>query len=308
MLEKNFLKFANFAKLTLIYLIAVILFGAWVRTSLSGAGCGDHWPLCNGNILPLNSSTKTWVEFSHRISSGLSGLLVLILMIFGFKFFPKKHVGRFFSVGAFIFILLEGAIGALLVKRGLVTTNPSLERAIVTALHLINTQILLGFLTGIIFFSKRENFGSIIDMIPKGLSLILGLLLLVSASGAIVALGDLIFPALNLTEGIKQDFAETSHWLIRLRLIHPILAIGTALMVFIFSLKRPDEFGKLKSILSWVVFIQLVAGLLNVILLAPSWMQIVHLGVACFLWILIIWLWFSEATLKNQASKAHVHL
>ena len=59
-----------------LYTIIVILWGAWVRISHSGNGCGDHWPLCGGEFIPTEATAKTWIEYSHRMMSGLYGLIV----------------------------------------------------------------------------------------------------------------------------------------------------------------------------------------------------------------------------------------
>src|SRR5262249_24948503 len=72
---------ARFAWLLVVYNIAVILWGAYVRATGSGAGCGSHWPLCNGEIVPRAAQAQTLIEFTHRITSGISLLLVAILAV-----------------------------------------------------------------------------------------------------------------------------------------------------------------------------------------------------------------------------------
>jgi len=55
--------FAKAAWGVLAYSILVILWGAYVRISFSGDGCGDHWPLCHGEVIPTAPSVKTLIEF-----------------------------------------------------------------------------------------------------------------------------------------------------------------------------------------------------------------------------------------------------
>ena len=71
--------FSRWAWLTLAWNVVVILWGAWVRASGSGAGCGSHWPLCNGEVLPTDPKVETLIEFTHRLSSGVALVLVVVL-------------------------------------------------------------------------------------------------------------------------------------------------------------------------------------------------------------------------------------
>ncbi|MFN8454080.1 MAG: COX15/CtaA family protein [Anaerolineae bacterium] len=74
-------RFAKYVWTVLAYNLAVILWGAFVRASGSGAGCGSHWPLCNGEVIPRTPQMETLVEFTHRLTSGLALLLVIGLTI-----------------------------------------------------------------------------------------------------------------------------------------------------------------------------------------------------------------------------------
>ena len=91
------MKLASFAKYAwgvLAFNLIVILWGAYVRASSSGAGCGSHWPLCNGEIIPRTPTIKTVIEFSHRLSSGLALLLTIGLVVWAFRALAKKHPAR----------------------------------------------------------------------------------------------------------------------------------------------------------------------------------------------------------------------
>ena len=84
-------RFARFARTLLGYTLGVILFGAGVRITDSGAGCGQHWPTCNGEVLHLPKSLHTLIELTHRLTSGLSLLAVLGLLIGAFRLYPRGH-------------------------------------------------------------------------------------------------------------------------------------------------------------------------------------------------------------------------
>src|SRR5215471_14879131 len=91
---------SSFAWFTLAYNVAVVLWGAFVRATGSGAGCGSHWPLCNGELLPLTSQAQTLIEFTHRATSGLSLALVITLLIWTWRHTAKGEFSRYSAAAA----------------------------------------------------------------------------------------------------------------------------------------------------------------------------------------------------------------
>jgi heme a synthase len=285
-------RFARYSWLTLACNVVVVLWGAIVRATGSGAGCGNHWPLCNGEVLPRSPRIETIIEFSHRLSSGVALLLVVGLVVGAFRLRSRGHSARKAAVFSLVFMLGEAAVGAGLVLFELVAGNQSMARALFVATHLLNTFLLLAALTLTAHFASggapfrlRGN-----GLLGGGIALGLCGLLLSGVSGAIAALGDTLFPATSLTHALEQDLSPTAHLLIRLRLFHPGIAIAAGLLVIYVSLRLlKARLGTEISRFAWwtggLVFIQLLAGLVNVLLLAPVWMQIVHLLLADLLWI-----------------------
>src|SRR5512136_1928461 len=141
------MRLTRFAWLVLAWNVAVILWGAFVRASGSGAGCGAHWPLCNGEVVPRAPALETMVEFMHRATSGIALLLVVALAAWVFRARPKGHPARRAAGASVVFILVEAAVGAALVLFGLVAENDSVARALFMAGHLANTFVLLACLT-----------------------------------------------------------------------------------------------------------------------------------------------------------------
>ena len=86
--------FIRFAWITLAVTIVVIVWGAVVRTTGSGAGCGSHWPLCNGGVVPLAPTTATIIEFTHRLTSGVAMILALVLALWARRLFPVGQRAR----------------------------------------------------------------------------------------------------------------------------------------------------------------------------------------------------------------------
>jgi heme A synthase len=287
-------RLARFAWAVLAYNVAVIVWGAYVRASGSGAGCGAHWPLCNGEIIPRAGRVATLVEFSHRLTSGAALAAVVFLLIWTWRACRPGHPARSGAALSLFFMLTEAGVGAGLVLFQLVADNASFARAMFLAVHLVNTFTLLACLTATAWWlsggaplrleGRRGRVWSVV-------LLCLGVLT-ASTSGAIAALGDTLFPTASLTEGLWADLSMTSHVLIRLRVLHPALAVAAALALIASGRRLADGQGetaaRLARGLSALAMLQISLGLLNVILLAPIWLQLLHLLVADAVWISLI--------------------
>ncbi len=303
--------FTSFAWFVLVYNVAVILWGAYVRATGSGAGCGGHWPLCNGDVLPRAPAVETLIEYSHRIMSGLSLLLVGLLLYWAWSLFLKGDRVRKVALVAALLIVLEALIGAGLVLFDLVGGNTSITRAVVGALHLVNTFMLLGALTLTALWSSQIETRKVQMRSPHMVLLVLALLgvLIIGVSGAIAALGDTLFPTETLSEGIAMDLDPSTHVLVRLRLLHPVIAVAVGLYIVLYMRilqlrgSRMD-LSTLGWIVSTLVLVQWLAGVVNLLMLAPVWMQILHLLLADLLWILLII--FSDALLRPVPAEAIV--
>lgn len=298
-------RLARFAWIVLVYNIGVILWGAYVRATGSGAGCGSHWPLCNGQVVPRAASVETLIEFSHRLTSGLALVAVVGLLVWTWRVCPPGHPARRGAVYSMVFMLAEAAVGAALVLFQLVADNASLGRALFMAVHLVNTFALVACLT---LTAHWLSGGAPVRPghrpgTAAGLALFGAGLLLVGTSGAVAALGDTLYPARSLAEGLWADLSPTSHLLIRLRVLHPALAIGVsvalALLAPRYARRTPDR--RARRAARAVVLLagaQLAAGFVNVLLLAPVWMQMLHLLLADALWIAFVL--FGASTLAGE--------
>lgn len=288
-------RFAIYAWAVLAYNLLVILWGAYVRATGSGAGCGSHWPLCNGEVVPRSPQAETLIEFTHRLSSGLAFLLVVGLLVWAFRTFPRGHIVRWAAGLSMLFMIAEALIGAGLVIFQLVAYNDSIARALSIAAHLVNTFLLL---TGLTLSARWAAGGEPVRLRRQGVfGWLLGLgfiaMLVLGVSGALTALGDTLFPAGSLAEGLKQDFSPTAHFLIRLRLLHPVIAVSVTLFLILVAtlcrLSRPGPASSAFSqALTLLLLLQLGAGVINVALLAPVWMQLVHLFLADLIWVVLV--------------------
>ena len=277
------------AWLTLSWNVAVILWGAFVRASGSGAGCGAHWPLCNGEVVPRAPAVATLIEFTHRLTSGVALLLVLFLAFRVFRSRPKGHPARRAAALSVVFILSEAAVGAGLVLFRLVADNESVARALFMSVHLMNTFVLLACLTLTAHFCSTDARPSLAAGRAWPFAAGAAALLLVGTSGAIAALGDTLYPSRSLLGGLAADLSPTAHALVRLRLAHPLLAlVGAAAAAFaaLPALRAGDAPSRRAArTVVGLLLLQLRAGLANVALLAPVWLQLVHLLLADLVWI-----------------------
>jgi len=292
-MNKNFFK--KYSWFLVGYNVLVILWGAVVRATGSGAGCGNHWPLCNGEAIPTPRHIEQLIEYSHRISSALDGFLVILLVIFAFRLFAKGSKIRQWAVLALVFILIEGLLGRSLVVNDWVAGNVSVARAVAVAVHLANTYILLATLAVTAWLAQVDEQVSLRREKLANTLVIIGLVLVIafSAMGAVTALGDTLFPAESLLSDIQKDFDPTSNFLIQLRVIHPVLAIlsGGYLFYALNHLKQRQHGSRVTrtvNILFGLMVIQGLAGGITILTLAPLIMQVTHLMLADTFWIALV--------------------
>ncbi len=304
--------FAKFSWAVLAYTIFVILWGAMVRATGSGAGCGSHWPLCNGEVVPLAPQIETIIEYGHRLTSGLALIFVIVMFVWAWRSYPKGHHVRLGALLSFVFIIIESLIGAALVLFELVAYNDSTARAIVIALHLVNTFILLAVMTLTAWWASG---GQPMRWRGQGwlgwaVALSFASLLAVGATGAVVALGDTLFPPETLREGLEQKFDPEAHFAVRLRAWHPLIAIiagvFTIAVMNIYKQTNPTTTIKwMTQSFTGLYIFQLIVGAFNVVLLAPLWMQVFHLLVSDVL-LIIFTIFVAEAFAdKSIAEERH---
>jgi heme A synthase len=283
-------RFAIYAWAVLAYNLFVVAWGAFVRATGSGAGCGSHWPLCNGEVVPRAPQLETVIEFTHRLSSGLALVAVVVMTFWAFRAFPSGHRVRGGTLAVLVLIIVEALLGAGLVLFELVADNDSLLRALSMVAHLVNTFLLIGALAVTAWWASG---GEAVHLRGRGATAALAAIglaavLLTGASGAVAALGDTLFPARTLAEGMAADLSPTSHLLLRLRVLHPLIAILTGAYLLLMAralVRQPRSSPAAYTALTILVIVQLAAGAVNVFLLAPVWLQLVHLLLADLVWI-----------------------
>ena len=287
--------FPTFAWGVLAYNILVVLWGAVVRATGSGAGCGSHWPLCNSVVVPNDPQIETLIELSHRLTSGIAGILVIVLLVWAFHAYPRQHRVRLGAGLSLLFIITEGLVGAGIVLLRHVADNPSTARIFSISGHLVNTFILLGVLTLTAWWASGGAALRLRGQGMVGAMLWLGIVgtLLIGTTGAITALAGTLFPVTSIAQGLQQDLSSTAHPAVRLAIVHPLLAVSVGVfLVWMSNWVRMQRPSPVTSRLAWAMTVmfglQIVGGLVNVVLHAPVWMQLVHLLMADALWIILV--------------------
>ena len=286
-------RFARYAWSVLAFNIAVVLWGAFVRATGAGAGCGKHWPLCNGEMLPRSPSLNTIIEFTHRVTSGIDLALVALLVCVGLP----QHFRRATPCGS------EPPFrpSSCSPKRfsappsSCWNTSPATQssaHAYSLSAHLLNTLTLLACLTLTAWWTTHRAPAPQRPDAPRGWPpCSLGVVMILGVSGAIAALGDTLFPSRSLAEGLARDFDPAASIFVRLRILHPVIAALAAAWLLFYAAasagRRPDLRPRAWLLLAMLAA-QITAGVANLLLSAPVWMQIVHLLLADALWISLV--------------------
>jgi cytochrome c oxidase assembly protein subunit 15/protoheme IX farnesyltransferase len=271
----------------LIYNIFVILWGALVRATGSGAGCGEHWPLCNGAVVPVMPQMHTMIEFTHRATSGLALLAVIGSYLAFRKAFSSQHLARRAAFWSLILMINETLVGAALVILGLVAGSRSPWRAVVLSFHLINTLLLLGALTLTAWWSAfAKPVWAPDPRVRKLILMAVAAVLLTSAAGGIAALGDTLYPASTLQQGLADELSSDSPAIVRLRVIHPLLAVAAG--AFLFWLAMTYSVPVWGNAILGLTLAQFLLGGLNIFLLTPVWTQLTHLLLTDLLWVSLL--------------------
>ncbi len=308
-------KFAKFAWFALGFNLLVIIWGVFLRASKSGDGCGEHWLTCNGELIPSAPQFKTVIEYSHRMTTAIDGLVMLVLVVLAVAIWYRsrsrqhRHV-MYAAIASLFFVITEAAVGAGLVLTGNTAVAVTDVRPFWAMGHLVNTFVLLVFLTLTAWLASRER--RILQWPDTKTSVLIALgfvlLLFVGMSGTLAALSNMLFPSASIADGIAQDFSATSNVVLRLRLSHPILSVITGVYLFFFSgwlrsrVVQGSNTAWWSGVLSALVISQIVFGAVTLLTHGPIIMQLVHLFMADALWISFVML--TASFLTNELTSA----
>jgi cytochrome c oxidase assembly protein subunit 15 len=117
--------------------------------------------------------------------------------------------------------------------------------------------------------------------------------MIVGVTGSLAALGDTLFPASSLGLALAQDFSAASGWLVRWRWMHPTVAFLSSIALIwllVRAARRTTSWDNrgLSALVLLLLAAVYVLGLLDVVLLAPLWVQVAHLLAADTLWAALV--------------------
>lgn len=295
----------RYAWVVVAYNILVILWGAVVRATGSGAGCGDNWPLCNGDFVPHHPRLATVIEFAHRQSTTVATVLIIGLVVWTFYTTKRGARARRAAVASMAFLVTEALLGAVLVLGGYVEDNISTARVVMQSIHFTNTMLLLGSMALTAWWlgdSFRGNSAQPKQSLATPTWLAVAATLVMGATGSLAALADTLFPSPSLRAALTADFAAGSPLLVRMRWMHPAAALVGAGCVLWLVLRLRSPLSRMVAAL---LALQFLLGIGDVLLLAPTWMQIVHLLGADLYWVALVCL-ASEAVWGHPVSTSEV--
>jgi heme A synthase len=272
---------------TIVTNLIVILLGATVRATGSGAGCGSSWPSCQGQLLPALEGA-TAIEFAHRVASGVALLLVAWMVLAVFRGSSPGSLVRRGAVAVAISIVIEALIGMVIVLAEWVADDASVARAVSVPIHLVSTFVLLAGLVMTRFWLTEEVSGHRRLRDHRAVLWIGGGMLLVASTGAVTALADTLFPK---EFDVSSAVTAGEHFLTRLRIAHPIVAVTIGAAAAWFAARRVDGgAGWPARIVVGAVMIEVVLGAANVAFSTPLALSLTHLLVADVLWMAWVWL------------------
>lgn len=308
-------RFPIFAWVVLAFTILVIISGDIVQATESGAGCGETWPRCDGSLIPSISDMQTGIEFTHRMLTAVLGFGYIAIVLGAWRrrgwtsalsrmatirtlLTPSGFADAYrrssplwrITVWAVVFFVVEVILGAMLVVFGWVEGDASIGRVLADGVHLVNTFVMVATLTLVAFHAGGGGAlrfdGSRIS--NKLLAAGAATITVIGITGAINSLAD----ALELAEDVVVDETPIASILVAVRGIHPVVAIGGG--IFVFLIARYLAQGAAPSVrrlalaIQGIVWIQFIIGLLNIALLTPLETQVLHLLMAHTLWVIFV--------------------
>ncbi len=305
-------RFSTLAWGVLGYALAVILWGYFLRISESGDGCGTDWPLCSGEVVPAGAGFPTWVEFTHRVSSGLTIVLVVVLANLAVRSFGRRHPVRQAALASLFFTVTESLFGAILVVFGWVAGDVSVGRVLIRPFHVTNTFLLMGALGLTAWWASRgvERVGGVGQGPGRRFAVAGAGLLALAATGSWAGLAGTAFPAETVLAGLAQ-YAASEHLLVYLRTVHPVVAVLVLVLLVRATGTSPGaEGGAARRRLTRVVWTlgaaQPIVGALTVLLLHPTALRLFHLALADLLWLATLFLWSTHVESGPRAPTRRV--
>jgi len=283
------------------FTVVVILSGDIVQATESGAGCGEHWPRCDGSLIPAIGDAHTAVEFTHRMVTTILSLGFIVMVIAARRLFGRGHLVWRTALAATGILIIEILLGAALVLFGWVEEDASWGRVFADSFHVVNTFMLVGAVALVAHFAAGHRGFRVDTSLRRDRYLLFAVVIVVAVAitGTLNSLADTLY----FSDQVDVDETPIAALLVTIRGIHPAVAIGGGVialyLVHQVSARQPGQAENLGMAIQGVIALQFLVGIFNIVLLTPLETQIVHLTLADALWLLL--LIFSAHTLQQTA-------
>lgn len=286
---------------TALLTLGLIVFGAVVRVTDSGLGCGSSWPLCDGAIVPPLDNLTAWIEWLHRLFAVLIGLLGLATLIVAIRAYRNRNrLALNATVVAAVLFFVQSMLGALVVVLDLPPTA--------VTLHLGTAMLLLAALliAGVAAVHRpeqrtmRDNFTLLVYLTAALAFVIILTGALVRGAGASLACTD--WPLCNGSLiPLDQGQGALIHWLHRVA----VLGLGITLALLVWQAWRSRVAGLARNLAAAAAVVYLMqagVGAMYVISAAAPWTGAAHVGLAALTWALLVALGTIE-TINTQEKR-----
>lgn len=283
---------------------ALVVLGAVVRITGSGMGCGDHWPLCNGHLIPPLDDLPTVVEWSHRLAA--AGVSVLVVALAAVALLRRREPQVSGAGGplrpavlALLLLVIQILLGAVTVWLEL--PPPVVTAHLATALGLLAAVLVAGLRAGPPLGPPASASAGRATVAALGMAALVLLLggLTASTNAGLACRG---FPLCSgrLWPSTESGLAEIQ-WLHRLAAYALVLHLAG----LPFRFRRRGESPRVQR-LAWVALgtalLQVaVAAVMVTWSLPPEW-RALHAAVGTALWVALVWL--GARTLPWAAGRA----
>ena len=281
--------FTTLAFATAFLTVGLIVFGAIVRVTDSGLGCGNQWPLCNGTIFPPLDNLTAWIEWLHRLFAALIGTFGIATLVVAIRAYRGGRIQRLplvATVAAAILFFVQSILGAIVVVLDLPPTSVTLHLG--TAMLLL-AALLIAAIASVYRPAERPDASdrvTALAYVTTALSFVIILTgALVRGSGATLACvtwpdcNGAIFP-------FDQGSLQTIHMLHRFA----VVALGVTLLLLVWS-AWTSRSGSVRALalLALVAYLcQAAVGALVVLSRADSLWAAGHVGFAAATWAFLV--------------------
>lgn len=302
--------FRRLAVITAIYIYLLIVFGGTVRITGSGMGCGDEWPLCNGQLIPT-MSLETFIEWMHRLLA--AGLVFPFIALAVHVLRRRGRPGYAGPGGVARPLALAIALLGVQVMLGAITVWLELS-ATVTALHFVTAATMLACVVVAAIRAGAPGSGHVAagdaeQTATRSRSAAAALFaaalgFLVIGMGAITANTG----AAPLCQGFplcNGQVVPVGGPLVHVHWTHRLLAYLLALHVVGSAIRArvaPPAVRKAVFVAVAAVALQIAVAAALVLAHLPRWLQALHLAVGAAVWVSLV-AWATIARRHDRAAR-----